>query len=132
MTYFSLAGSASEQVVKTGRRLRSLTLQFAAVEAGRAQQVVLERIEASPPVGGAAGRHAASPSWAGGRGQRQRAHPSPSLRPRGGRGRGRGGRGGGGVVRVVDRGAQGCGQRRALGGDLRHRVGRVWVEALSH
>lgn len=36
------------------------------------------------------------------------------------------------MVRVVDRGAQGGGQRRALGGDLWHRVGRVWVEALSH
>lgn len=36
------------------------------------------------------------------------------------------------MVRVVDRGAQWGGQRRALGGDLWHRVGRVWVEALSH
>jgi len=41
-------------------------------------------------------------------------------------------RGRGRVVRVVDGSAQGCGQRRTLGGDLRHRVGRVWVEALSH
>lgn len=36
------------------------------------------------------------------------------------------------MVRVVDRGAQWCGQRGALGGHLWHRVGRVWVEALSH
>lgn len=109
-----------------------LTLKFTPMETGGAQQVVLERIEASPPVGRAAGCHAAAATGAGGRGQRERAHPSPSLRPRGRRGRGGGGRGGGRVVRVVDRGAQGCGQRRALGSDLWHRVGRVWVEALSH
>lgn len=109
-----------------------LTLQFTTMKSRWTQQVVLKRIEASPPVSRTAGRHAASPSWARGRGQWKWAHSPPSLRPWRGRGRGRGGRGGGRVVRVVDRGTQGCGQRRALGGNLRHRVGRVWVEALSH
>lgn len=33
---------------------------------------------------------------------------------------------------VVDRGTQRCGQWRALRGHLWHRVGTVWVEALSH
>lgn len=110
----------------------TLTLQLAAVEARRAKQVVLEGVEAGPPVGGAAGRHATA-AGAGGRGQGERAHASAALRPRRGGGGGGGGRGGGGrVVGVVDGGAQGRGQRRALGGDLRHRVGRVGVEALSH
>lgn len=92
------------------------TLQLAAVEARRAQQVVLEWIESGPPVGGATCCHASpTSSWASGRSQREWANTSSFST---------GGRGGGrGRVGVMDGGAQRCGQRRALRGHLGHRIG---------
>lgn len=92
------------------------TLQLAAVEARRAEQVVPERIESGPPVGRAAGCHASpASSWASGRSQRERANTSSFST--GGR------RGGRGRVGVMDGGAQWCGQGRALRGHLGHRIG---------